>query len=174
MAVLILLSLLSGGIAPLSFHVGTGTLILVLLTFRLLVRYKTGKPSVQTSRLDLQKRLAKWMHASLYVLLGIVVATGAGIAVEADLFHVMQGKKMLPGGFTGTILYKTHATATDLLLIAAALHVLAAIWHQFVQRDGIFARMWFSNTIQSDARSSIGLVRAPQSSTSKPSSNNHA
>jgi len=30
-----------------------------------------------------------------------------------------------------------------LLGLLVVLHVLAALWHQFVRRDGLMARMWF-------------------------------
>ncbi|HEY1090070.1 MAG TPA: cytochrome b/b6 domain-containing protein [Burkholderiaceae bacterium] len=35
-----------------------------------------------------------------------------------------------------------HALAANSLLIVAGLHAAAALWHQFVRKDGVLRRMW--------------------------------
>jgi cytochrome b561 len=37
-----------------------------------------------------------------------------------------------------------HELAANTLLAVAALHALAALWHQFVRRDGLIDRMRFA------------------------------
>lgn len=53
-------------------------------------------------------------------------------------------------GFSGrdrgprfTPLELVHATTATVLLLLIGLHILAALYHQFIRRDRLFARMWF-------------------------------
>lgn len=142
MAVLVILSLVSGGIAPLAFHVASGAAILFLLLMRVATRLRVGVPRPVDTR-GLQARLAHWMHLGLYALLFGVLASGIGLAVQADLPQVMSGAKPHGASLAASPMYAAHAALTVLLKIAVAIHLLAALWHQFVRRDRLFARMWF-------------------------------
>jgi cytochrome b561 len=39
--------------------------------------------------------------------------------------------------------FRAHAVLATLLAILIAVHVAAALYHQFVLQDGLFRRMWF-------------------------------
>lgn len=146
MAALIIATLLSGGIAPLNFHLTTGALIAGLLLLRVISRQTNQNALPPTGRDTFQTRLARWMHLALYVLIAAVVASGLGLAVEANLYQVLQGNEQLPVNFKASTLFVAHRIFTTLLQIAVATHVLAAFWHQLIRRDRLFSRMWFAKS----------------------------
>jgi cytochrome b561 len=39
--------------------------------------------------------------------------------------------------------FRAHAALATLLAILIVVHVAAALYHQFVLKDGLFRRMWF-------------------------------
>jgi cytochrome b561 len=39
--------------------------------------------------------------------------------------------------------FRAHAALATLLAVLIAVHVVAALYHQFVLKDGLFRRMWF-------------------------------
>jgi cytochrome b561 len=56
-------------------------------------------------------------------------------------FQGFQGRRGGPGGFFG--LMTVHLWAAYILLALVILHILAALYHQFIRRDGLIGRMWF-------------------------------
>jgi cytochrome b561 len=49
----------------------------------------------------------------------------------------------LPDNFGVFPTFQAHAVLATLLAILIAAHVAAALYHQFVLKDGLFRRMWF-------------------------------
>jgi cytochrome b561 len=56
-------------------------------------------------------------------------------------FQGFQGRRGGPGGFFG--LMTVHLWAAYLLLALVIIHILAALYHQFIRRDGLIGRMWY-------------------------------
>ncbi len=146
MAVLIVMTLLSGGIAPLDVHLTSGALIAALLLLRIVVKLTTRAPRLTAGEGGFHTRMARWMHLALYGLVVTVVGTGLGIAAHAGLYQVMRGEAQLPADFSQSPIYTAHVLCTDVLLAAIAGHVIAALWHQLVKRDHLLSRMWFDRT----------------------------
>ncbi|MGA1684330.1 MAG: cytochrome b [Gemmobacter sp.] len=113
----------AGGVLVLG-HVAGGIAILALVVWRLVLRARHGVPPPLPGTPAATARLAALAHGGLYVLMLAMVATGAlawfgGIGVAAEAHEVLR---------VG-------------LIALIALHVGAAIWHHFVRRDGVLARM---------------------------------
>lgn len=104
-------------------HVSVGSLILLAVLARLFMRYKFGAPGHAPGTPPMQARIATTVHWSLYGLLLVLVLTGMltwnGIAPLGGL-HFYLG------------------TALFFLIIA---HAGAALYNQFVRRDGTLRRM---------------------------------
>ncbi len=49
-----------------------------------------------------------------------------------------------PGGFRSP-LRMIHGLAAYLLALLVGIHILAALYHQFIRRDNLFARMWYGS-----------------------------
>lgn len=105
------------------FHVGIGSLILLAVIARLVLRWRHGVPGHAPGTTAVQARMAGIMHNALYGLLLALVVTGMltwnGIAPLGGLHFVL-----------GTALF-----------FAALAHAAAALFNQFIRKDGTLARM---------------------------------
>ncbi len=119
-----------GGLAPsrsdLFWHVvhnRVGLLIFLLLCIRIALRLWHGAPSPLANTPPVQQKIAQFVHAGLYLVLGLQAFTGA----VATYFW-------WPISIAHVILFKVF-------LGLAALHIAAAIWHQLKLKDGILWRI---------------------------------
>jgi cytochrome b561 len=87
-------------------------------------------------------RLASIAHASLYVIVFLMIATGWTTGwLISGVFQPDGGP--LPDNFAVFPTFQAHAALATLLAILIAAHIAAALYHQFVLKDGLFRRMWF-------------------------------
>lgn len=158
MAVMVLVSLAAGGLVlaemprespdrfmALAGHMTAGLVIGVLLIVRLLTRIRSEKPPPATAGNGLLDRLGVLTHWGFYVLIAGMVLSGLATAIGAGLFPIVFGSsgETLPGDLTVFPQRVAHGLIARLLLVLIALHVAAALYHQFVRRDGLLRRMWF-------------------------------
>ena len=76
----------------------------------------------------------------------MLVMAGSGIAMSvlAGLPQIVfGGVGTLPVDFNALPPRAVHGIVAKLLMLTIALHVAAALYHQFVRRDGLLARMGF-------------------------------
>ena len=105
------------------FHVGIGSVILLSAIARLVLRFRHGVPGYAPGTSTMQAHIASIMHNALYGLLLAMVVTG-----------MLTWNEIAPlGGL--------HFALSTALFFAALAHGLAAIFNQFVRRDGTLARM---------------------------------
>jgi cytochrome b561 len=52
-----------------------------------------------------------------------------------------QGRRGGPGGVFG--LMTVHLWVAYILLVLVIIHILAAVYHQFIRKDGLIGRMWY-------------------------------
>ncbi len=158
LAVLIVAMLTLGffGLAPMSstdpqkigvlrIHMAGGMLILALMVIRFMVRMWTSKPAAAPPGHRLLDRLAPLAHHGFYVLVLLMAVTGYATAILAGLPAIVFGGSgaPLPASFA---IYPTriaHGYLAALLVALIAGHVLAAFYHHFVKKDGLFGRMFF-------------------------------
>ncbi|MCV2868369.1 cytochrome b/b6 domain-containing protein [Defluviimonas sp. WL0002] len=105
-------------------HVFGGLAILLIVAWRIAIRMRRGAPALPPGGKPVLDRFAGLTHLALYALLLALPITGA-----AAWF----------GGLTE--LGEVHEVLKTALLILSGLHVLAAVYHQFVLRDGLMERM---------------------------------
>lgn len=83
-------------------------------------------------------------HYGLNILTLLVAASGIGIAMQAGLPGIVfGGEGNLPADFWDYPTRLAHGLLTKLLLALIVLHVVGALYHQFVVKDRLFARIWF-------------------------------
>jgi cytochrome b561 len=105
-------------------HVIIGATILLLVLWRLFLRFKHGVPALPASENALVGLIAKATHYLFYILLIGMPLSGAGawvLGIEQPAF--------------------THGLASKLLLALIALHFVAAIYHHFILKTNVFRRM---------------------------------
>ena len=106
-------------------HIIVGTLILVLVLWRLSLRFTRGVPAAPAGESRALKVAGDAGHVLLYVLMIALPVTG--------LLAWFGGVTSL-AGLHGLLL-------KSLLWLMIGLHVLAALYHQFIRKDGLIKRM---------------------------------
>ncbi|MCU0757823.1 MAG: cytochrome b/b6 domain-containing protein [Steroidobacteraceae bacterium] len=125
-------------------HAIGGFVILVLLLLRLAMRATTRKPPPADTGSGAQKLARRVVHVGLYLVAIAMVSTGVGTLAAAGAFPaVFEGTGALPASFWDYPPRQGHMFFSRVLLLLVAVHVGAALWHQFVRRDGLLRRMWF-------------------------------
>jgi cytochrome b561 len=131
-----------------SVHVSIGVTILVLTLVRILWRLMNPPPPLPASMAPWEVTLTKLTHVLFYVLMiGLPLTGWLGFphfltekpAMSAiSIFGVMS----VPGAPEIGIPWGLfHNLGSKLGMALVALHVLAALKHQFITRDGLLARM---------------------------------
>ena len=127
-------------------HALIGLLVLGLLITRLGWRRRHPPPQLPPDCGALTRRLSTPVHVLLYVLmfvipiLGIVTFIWHGRVFDFGLLRLDFGVPKNPAVFQPTELI--HGYLAYALFGLATLHALAALWHQYVRRDGMLRRMW--------------------------------
>jgi cytochrome b561 len=129
-----------------SWHKWAGVTILALATLRLLWRLAHAAPAYPDSMARWQKTAAHALHGALYVLMFAVPLSGYFYTLSAGFPVVYFGLFELPvlmgpDPALKPVLKAVHFWLNMTLAGAVGAHVLAALKHQFIDRDGVLKRM---------------------------------
>lgn len=125
-------------------HIIVGVGILLFTLLRLYVRFATQQPAPLVSRNRLQDKISIGVHHLLYLLTILTVLSGVTLAISANLGEVLFSHVgSLPQDFEDFVAHEVHDVFAMLLLATIALHFAAALYHQFILKDGLLARMSF-------------------------------
>ena len=123
-------------------HYSLGVLVLGAAALRVAWRALSPPPRIEGS--PWQRRAAQAMHLVLLLLTLLLPISGLFDRWARGRGVMLLGEVPLPAPFPvpgGKLWGEAHEVLADLLLVAVAAHVLAALWHHFVLRDGTLARM---------------------------------
>jgi cytochrome b561 len=102
-------------------------------------------PASPTGNTDLQNKLGKLAHRLLYVCMLVLPASGFMGSnfsqYPVKFFGVALPKLLEPWPEGKELLSTIHEITAFVFMILIILHVSAALWHQFVKRDGLLSRM---------------------------------
>jgi cytochrome b561 len=126
-------------------HMSVGMAILALMVARFIGRIRTSRPADATTGYPRLDRLAPIIHYGFYVLVLLMVGSGYATAILAGLNKsVFRGSgDPLPPDFSIYPTFVAHATLAALLAGFIVVHILAALFHQFVLKDRLLRRMLF-------------------------------
>ena len=126
-------------------HMIAGILILALMIIRLVVRRKSDHPSQAKTGNDVLDRVGPWTHSVFYFVIIVMGLSGLAMAQMADLFAIvfLDSGAPLPANFDALPPRQGHEIMSKILIGLIGLHFVATLYHQFVLRDNIMARMWF-------------------------------
>lgn len=132
-------------LTSLAMHMSLGIAILALMLVRVAVRLFTASPPPADTGNALLNKAAAAAHGLLYLLVFGIAVSGLVMANATDLPAIVFGGSgaPLPATFEGLTARAVHGALTSLLILLILAHVAAALWHQFVRKDGLFARMSF-------------------------------
>src|SRR5258708_37977619 len=131
-------------ISILLIHMSVGMAILALMVVPFVLRMRSSRPAQATTGNQLLDRIAPVTHYGFYVLVLLMVGRGYTTAILSRLNRsVFQGTgEALPPSFEIYPSFVAHGCNALLLAVFIILHVLAALYHQFVRKDGLLRRMW--------------------------------
>lgn len=129
-----------------SWHKWLGVTVLALAVIRVLWRKANRPPAPPASMPQWQVKAADATHALLYLLIFAVPLTGYLYTTAAGVPVVYLGLFQIPAAFEPNaewkpVLKAVHYWLNMVLAAAVALHVGAALKHQFIDRDGVLRRM---------------------------------
>jgi cytochrome b561 len=138
----------AGGAFGPSLHVSIGSAILILSVFRLAWRLINSPPAYPASMAPWERMASTATHLLFYALLIGMPLTGwlatpkflseKGAMMGLTIF----GAFPLPGAPNlGLPMKAIHELGSNFGIALLALHVLAALKHHFINRDGVFHRM---------------------------------
>jgi cytochrome b561 len=133
-----------------NIHALIGLMVWVLVVVRFAWRRRHAPPPLPADTSTLVRRLSALVHGSLYALLfvipiiGVVTFIWHGRAFDFGLFRVDFGVRSNRAIFHPT--EDIHGYLAYALFTLVGIHVLAALWHQFVRHDGVLRRMWPSGS----------------------------
>ncbi|WP_054006879.1 cytochrome b [Cypionkella psychrotolerans] len=104
-------------------HIVVGIAVLVFALWRLALRFNRGAPEAPADS-ALMMLAAKWGHWALYAVMLLAPITGlvawyGGVATAAEL----------------------HGWFKPVIIVLVAGHVVAALYHHFIVKDGLLLRM---------------------------------
>jgi cytochrome b561 len=127
----------------LPFHVALGIVVGVLTLFRIVWWLAFDRhPAPADPKNSLQNRLAQMVHLGLYAVIVVMVSSGIAMVALSGAAPAIFGGGPLPD-FDELAPYTAHGLVSRLLIALAIGHIGAALFHQFVRRDGLIRRMSF-------------------------------
>ena len=129
-----------------AWHKWLGITVFLLAAARLAWRAANPAPALPDAMPTWQRRVAGAAHVLLYVLMvaiplsGWIYSSATGVSVSylnlVDLPNLVPKDREL-----AKTLLLVHQSLNYLLAAVVTVHVSAALWHHFVDRDDILARM---------------------------------
>jgi cytochrome b561 len=127
-------------------HMAAGISVLALIIVRFFVRLRFPRPAEATSGHKLTDLLAKVVRYGLYIMLATITTIGVTFATQSGrLARTFMGAGPASGPPPESVflLRDLHGLSANILLLLILMHVAAALYHQFIRKDNLIARMWY-------------------------------
>ncbi|MGE5251328.1 MAG: cytochrome b [Bacteroidota bacterium] len=127
----------------LAVHVRLGITTLLVMVVRLLARFRLPRPPHAGTGNPFLDWTGRLVHALLYALVFVMAISGLSLSVQSGLMPVLFGGSgaALPADFFAFTARRLHGLTASGLLLVIILHVGAALYHQFILKDGLLRRM---------------------------------
>lgn len=124
-------------------HSLAGGAVVLLTILRLFFRKTDGVPAPVGK--GLMDKVATGVHHALYLVLFLLPFSGMMIVLSSPIAKAILGgdPTLLPIKFHGTPAHEVHEILVTLLFVLVGIHIIGAIKHQFLMKDGLISRMWF-------------------------------
>lgn len=117
-------------------HMILGALAAGLVVARVLLRRINPRPPAVVA-----EKWARLGHMGLNLLVLLLAMSGVALSLQSGVLAAVLGSAPLPESLDGWTLRKVHGLLTRLLMALVAVHVLAALYHQWIVKDGLLLRM---------------------------------
>jgi cytochrome b561 len=134
-----------GGKSPINIHMILGSLLLVTMVIRLIMRFTVKRPEWANTGNPFLNKLGEWVHVALYFFAFYILAFGALIATKRNLIGYVLGTGTVARVRVGAI-GALHQLGWLAILGLLLLHIGGALYHQFIIKDNLLSRMWFGKS----------------------------
>jgi cytochrome b561 len=125
-------------------HIAVGGTVLLLTLSQLFFRRKDGTPP-SLADTPIYQIVAKSVHNFLYTVLILLPVTGVTIILTSKVGAALLAgdANLLPkkDGYEHVFAHEVHEQLVTVLIVLAVVHILGAIKHQFIMKDGLMSRM---------------------------------
>jgi cytochrome b561 len=134
----------NGGPSPINTHMIFGSLLLVTMASRLIMRFTLKRPDRANTGNPFLNKLGDLVHIALYFFAFYILALGGLIAAQRNLLGYIIGN--------GTVvrvsqeLRTFHQLGWMAIIGLLLLHIGGAVYHQFILKDNLLKRMWFGKS----------------------------
>lgn len=131
--------------AILMAHAPVGITVFILLVVRIVWwLFFDKKPNDIGGQPRWQEVSAHAVHYAFYAVLFLMTASGIGMFILSGAGPILfgGGTEVLPD-FDKLAPRVPHGLGARLLVALVVLHAGAALYHQFIRKDGLLTRMWF-------------------------------
>lgn len=133
--------------STLAIHQSVGVTIFILALVRVVWRLTHPAPPLPASTPKSQKIAAALTHFTLYVILFALPVTGyVGLAARGrpiTIFGLFDLPNVVARSIrTSAAFQNVHNNLQYFLYALLIMHIGAALYHQFVMKDGLLGRMW--------------------------------
>lgn len=123
-------------VGNLRIHMIVGALAAALVVSRIVLRRRLPAPPPVAF-----ERLARAGHIALNLVVLLMAISGVALVLQSGAMDAVLGGAALPADFKVFTPRQIHGLLSRLAMGLIALHVVAALYHQFVLRDGLLARL---------------------------------
>lgn len=125
-------------IGNLVIHMSVGALAALLVIVRIVLRRRLPAPPPVPG-----EGLARAGHMALNLVVLLMAVSGMMLMIQSGALDAVFGGGALPADFREFLPRKVHGLVAKIVLALVAVHVLAALYHQLIVRDGLLGRMSF-------------------------------
>ena len=123
-------------------HVSVGVCVLVLTLMRIVWwLFFDRRPAAVQGVPGWQIVISRIVHYGMYVVLVVMLASGIALAIMTGLVPMLLGAPGTLPNFRALPPFIGHGLGAFALMALIALHIGAALYHQFIRRDRLLARM---------------------------------
>jgi cytochrome b561 len=130
-----------GGPSPIRPHMILGSLLLLTMIIRLIVRFTVKRPAWANTGNQFLNKLGELVHIGLYFFAFYILTLGGLIASQRNLFGYVFGAD--PVERVNMTLRMFHQLGWFAIIGLLLLHVGGTVYHQFIIKDNLLGRMWF-------------------------------
>ncbi len=131
-----------------NLHKSIGISLGFLILWRLGWRVTHSVPASPIGNTAFQNKLSQWVHRFLYVCMVVLPLSGfmgSSFSAYPVKFFGLPLPKLWEPSPEGKEFFSTiHEVTAFVMMIIIILHISAAVWHQWVKRDGLLSRMGWS------------------------------
>lgn len=137
--------------SSLAIHKSLGMLVLPLAGAKILWAFSSPAPAFVDTIKPWERVAARSTHVVLYVMMVVIPVTGYAISTSAgsgvSFFDLFDIPAVLPESEAlRDLAVELHYYLSYGAAILVAIHTLAALKHQFIEKDGTLSRMWWSSS----------------------------